>query len=176
MEDDKSKKTSKHSFSASPLSPDELNQLKRTEEQQINILNQVDKQSAVLKGPSWKVFREKIRNKCETEPWWKIRKVITDKNPAISDMIKQFLHDEKLNLKDLNVNYITLYRITEDCLKEESKTIKNNLDRLEKENSKQVKFTKFLNPRLSKRNTTQESFTKQAPKKRWGLKKQKKSR
>lgn len=117
--------------------------MKRTEEQQISILNQVDKQSTHLKGTNWKVFREKIRNKCETEPWWKIRKVITNENPAISDMIKQFLHDEKLKLKDLNVSYITLYSITKDCLKEESKTIKNNLDRLEKRILNRSSFLNF---------------------------------
>ena len=137
MKNDQSTDPSNHSFSDSSLSNEQLNQLGRTKEEQINILDEVHEQATILKGTSWEEFKAKIRNKCETEPWWKIRKIITNENRAISDMIKEFLKDENLTLKDLNVTYTTLYRITKDCLKEESKNIKKGLKRLEKENSKQ---------------------------------------
>lgn len=161
MADNETINPSDITFSKSPLSSEELEQLGRTKKQHEDILYQVKKQADILKGASWNELREKIRNKCETEPWWKIRKVITDENKTITNVVNQFLTDEKLQLADLKVSYYTLYRITEDCLKKESKTITKNLDKLEKEISKQRSNpTKFITPLISQRDNPRESSTK----------------
>ena len=110
---------------------------------------------------------KKIRNKCETKPCWNVQKVITDENKTITDVVYQFCIDEKLQLADLKVSYYSLYRVTKDCLKKGSKTITKNLDKLEKEISKQRSNpTKFITPLIPQRNNPRESSTKKRLKKR----------
>ena len=66
---------------------------------------------------------ETIERKCREERWYTIRKVFTKEKVTISNLLKDFRR-KNLTLIDLGVNYIMLFRIVQESLKERAKALK----------------------------------------------------
>jgi len=67
---------------------------------------------------------ETIERKCREERWYTIRKVFTKEKVTISNLLKDFFRRKNLTLIDLGVNYIMLFRIVQESLKERAKALK----------------------------------------------------